>query len=227
MCGKVKNWNEFQHFKDRSPPWIKLYKYLLDDPEWHSLSGDDAKHLVMLWLIASEDKTMEGRLPDAKRVAFRLRISEQDTIQLLNRLSNWLILDDISLISERYQPVIPEERREETEAETESLSESSDSAPPNCPIQEIIELYHEELPMLPRVRIMTKTRETQIRQRWREDPKRQNLDWWRKFFCYVAKSNLLTGKVENKDGSAPWMADFEWLTKMGNFVKVIEGKYNG
>lgn len=224
MCGKVKNWNEFQHFKDRSPPWIKLYKYLLDDPEWHSLSGDDAKHLVMLWLIASEDKTMEGRLPDARRIAFRLRISESDTIQLLNKLSNWLMLDDINLISERYQHVIPEERRGETETETDSSSESVDSSPPNCPIQEIIEAYHAELPTLPRVRVMTSARETQIRQRWREDKKRQSLDWWKKFFAYVERSDFLTGR-ENPNGRN-WMADLEWLTKAGNFAKVIEGKYH-
>jgi len=65
---KIKNCSEFQHFKDRTPPWIKLYRYLLDDPEWHALSGDDAKHLVMLWLIASEDKDMQGTLPDVKKI---------------------------------------------------------------------------------------------------------------------------------------------------------------
>jgi hypothetical protein len=60
---KIKNWKKLQHYKDRKPPWIKLYRDLLDDPEWHELSGDDAKHLIMLWLIASEDEN--GVLPDA------------------------------------------------------------------------------------------------------------------------------------------------------------------
>ena len=112
---KIKNWAEFQHFKDRTPPWIKLYRYLLDDPEWHALSGDDAKHLVMLWLIASEDKDMEGTLPEVKKIAFRLRITEKQTNQLLINLSNWLILDDINMISIGYQDDTPEERRGETE----------------------------------------------------------------------------------------------------------------
>ena len=52
---RIKNWERFQHFKDRRPPWIKLYRELLDDPDWHDLAGDDAKFLVMLWLIASGD----------------------------------------------------------------------------------------------------------------------------------------------------------------------------
>ena len=27
----IKNWGEFQHYKKRNPPWIKLHKKLLDD----------------------------------------------------------------------------------------------------------------------------------------------------------------------------------------------------
>jgi DNA-binding NarL/FixJ family response regulator len=30
----VKNFERFQHYKDRSPPWIKLYNELLDDYEF-------------------------------------------------------------------------------------------------------------------------------------------------------------------------------------------------
>jgi hypothetical protein len=114
---KIKNWEEFQHFKDRTPPWIKLYRYLLDDPEWHELSGDDSKILVMLWLIASEDKAMQGNLPNSKTLAFRLRITELQLNHHLTKLSSWLILDDNNVISLCYQTDAPEERqrREETE----------------------------------------------------------------------------------------------------------------
>ena len=112
---KIKNWSEFQHFKDRTPPWIKLYRYLLDDPDWHSLSGDEAKTLIMLWLIASEDKDMEGQLPPLKNIAFRLRISEVKLKQELNKLSHWVIQDDINMISTRYQDDIPETETEKRE----------------------------------------------------------------------------------------------------------------
>jgi hypothetical protein len=114
---KIKNWHEFQHFKDRSPPWIKLYKYILDDPNWHELSGDDSKVLIMLWLIASDDKTMQGNLPDKKTIAFRLRITESKLNQSLTKLSNWLIQDDINTISEVYQLDAPEERRDRGETD--------------------------------------------------------------------------------------------------------------
>lgn len=118
MSWRVKNWKDFQHFKDRKPPWIKLYRDLLDDPDWHELDGDDAKALVMLWLIASEDG---GNLPDIRKISFRLRTTQNDALQLLNRLSHWLEQDDISAISERHHGDAPE-TEEETEREEEKTA---------------------------------------------------------------------------------------------------------
>jgi len=52
----VKNWDEFQHYKDRNPPWIKLHNHLLDDYEFEML-GDAAKgHLLCIWMLASRTK---------------------------------------------------------------------------------------------------------------------------------------------------------------------------
>ncbi|HZR62990.1 MAG TPA: hypothetical protein VFA80_18750 [Xanthobacteraceae bacterium] len=96
MAARVKNWKKFQHFKDRKPPWIKLYRDLLDDPDWHELSGDEAKALVMIWLVASEN---DGNLPDTRKLAFRLRIGEREVETLLKYLSHWLERDDIEAIS--------------------------------------------------------------------------------------------------------------------------------
>ena len=96
MAARVKNWKKFQHFKDRKPPWIKLYRDLLDDPDWHELSGDEAKALVMIWLVASEN---DGNLPDNRKLAFRLRIGEREVETLLKFLSHWLERDDIETIS--------------------------------------------------------------------------------------------------------------------------------
>ena len=92
MTARVKNWKKFQHFKDRRPPWIKLDRDLLDDPDWHDLSGDEAKALVMIWLVASEN---DGYLPDNRKLAFRLRIGEREVETVLKYLSDWLDRDDI------------------------------------------------------------------------------------------------------------------------------------
>lgn len=105
MAARVKNWKKFQHFKDRKPPWIKLYRDLLDDPDWHELSGDEAKALVMIWLVASEN---DGNLPDNRKLAFRLRIDERQVETLLKYcLSHWLDRDDTEAISSQHQSDSP------------------------------------------------------------------------------------------------------------------------
>jgi hypothetical protein len=114
---RIKNWSQFQHFKDRTPPWIKLYRWLLDDPDWNELDGKTAKILVMLWLLASEDKDKNGNLPCERKIAFRLRMTERELCKELQKLTHWLVLDDIGAISDRYQSDAPET---ETETETET-----------------------------------------------------------------------------------------------------------
>ena len=115
---QIRNWKKFQHFKDRKPPWVKLYRDILDDLDWHELDATASKVLIMCWLIASED---DGRLPPVKTLAFRLRMSEKQTNDCLNKLSHWLEQDDISVISERYQS---DSLETETETETEKEVET-------------------------------------------------------------------------------------------------------
>lgn len=116
---KVKDWKKFQHFKDRTPPWIKLYRDILDDPDWHALSPECSKTLVMLWLIASEDPLKEGHLPCIRKLCFRLRLKENDLRKQIDSLSHWLGQDDINAISTRCRRDAPETETE-TEGETET-----------------------------------------------------------------------------------------------------------
>jgi hypothetical protein len=122
---KIKNWTKFQHFKDRRPPWVKLYRDILDDLEWHELDPLAAKVLVMLWLIASEN---DGCIPDNKTLAFRLRLTEIKTKEILIKLSHWLEQEDINSISNGYQ-VDSTETETERETEVEKEKETKAKAP--------------------------------------------------------------------------------------------------
>jgi hypothetical protein len=117
---KIKNWHKFQHFKDRKPPWIKLYRDLLDEPRWFKLSGESAKTLIMFWLLASES---DGYLPDIKTISFRLRIDEKKSKSLIDNLKEWL---DITMISDGYQDDAPET---ETETKIEIEGETDNDSP--------------------------------------------------------------------------------------------------
>jgi hypothetical protein len=120
---QIKHWPKFQHFHNRRPPWIKLYRDLLDDEEWYRLPPASAKLLISLWLLASEDETKQGLCPPLPKIAFRLRISESSIISMCSKLSHWIILDDITMISPRHH-LVPSET--ETETETEGEGEARD-----------------------------------------------------------------------------------------------------
>ena len=136
---KIKNWEKFQHFKNRTPPWIKLYRDLLNDPEWHNLNPAYCKRLVMLWLIASEDKEHKGYLPSIDKTAFRLRVSVQECKKTLDALSGWVLPPDINAISSCHQSATSET---ETETETEKKKEEEVRTPPPPP-QGILELVNQ------------------------------------------------------------------------------------
>lgn len=77
MAYKVKNWSEFQHYKDRSPSWVKLHKSLLDNYDFHCLPVASRALAPMLWLLASE--SINGAFTsDLKKIAFRLHMTESE-----------------------------------------------------------------------------------------------------------------------------------------------------
>lgn len=131
-----------------------------------------------------------------------------------------------------------EERREEEEDMAKTgCADLSPSSPADansvqtsplvdeCPQQAIVALFHECVPTARRVRDWTPSRAALLRTRWREDRRRQNLDWWRRFFCYVGESPFLTGR-SNTPGRRPFELGLEWLLKPENFAKVREGAYH-
>jgi len=230
---KIKNWTKFQHFKDRKPPWIKLYRDLLDDIDWHELDPKAAKVLTMLWLIASED---EGRIPQIKSLAFRLRMTEKDTEVSISKLSHWLEQDDINTISDGYLIDSPETETE-TETETEKeielfvKTDKQFSRIP-CPIEELLELFHQECKSLPRVLMLSSTRRKHLVARWRDvdaednlTSKEEGLQIFKQIFQRVQKSDFLSGRTQNRNGRV-WKASFDWLILPNNFLKICEGQYD-
>jgi hypothetical protein len=75
-----KNWEKFQHYKHRSPPWIKLHRDILDDFDWWSLPIASRAIAPCLWLLASCEEDGEFDATPEK-LAFRFRMTEKE-IQL-------------------------------------------------------------------------------------------------------------------------------------------------
>lgn len=133
MIIKPKNWTDFQHYKDRCPPWIKLHKSILDNYEFHQMQ-DASKALAMcLWLIASEH--LEGEIDATPaKLSFRLRTSEDKIEKSLKELIDngfFLVVQDASnTLAERKQDAPLD--RGETEAETKKNT-SGDKSPDGFP----------------------------------------------------------------------------------------------
>ncbi|WEJ19307.1 helix-turn-helix domain-containing protein [Pseudomonas sp. SD17-1] len=92
-------------------------------------------------------------------------------------------------------------------------------------VDQIVDLFNELLPELPRVVLVNKDRKSKVQARLAESPVHQDLDFWRDFFGMVQASDWLMGRVGGRDNK-PFRCNFDWLIAPTNFVKVVEGNYN-
>jgi len=91
------------------------------------------------------------------------------------------------------------------------------------PYQKLVDLYHQLCPSLPKVKMLNETRRRLIRARWREHP---DMDFWVNFFKRVEASDFLCGRVPPRGDRPPFIADFEWIIRPNNSVKILEGRYD-
>lgn len=106
-----KNWTNFQHYKHRSPPWIKLHKNLLDDMQYQRLPIASKALAPMLWLLASD--TNDGVInKTAEEIAFRLRMTEKEVLTAIKPLiDNGFFIDADSVLAECVQDATTEKRQ--------------------------------------------------------------------------------------------------------------------
>ena len=129
----MKNWVAFQHYRDRSPPWIKLHKSLLDDYKFHCLPVASRALAPCIWLLASESD--DGSVAhDPEMIAFRLRMSVEEVVAAIKPLLSagflTLLRDASKPLAEGKQDASKElslARSREAEAETEKNSRASRS----------------------------------------------------------------------------------------------------
>jgi uncharacterized protein YdaU (DUF1376 family) len=122
----------------------------------------------------------------------------------------------------------------------EAKASTSESGIPDCPHEDLIDLYAKHLPSLAQPRkslwrngknapalrarwrwVMTATHEKGERTGTRIATTRdEGLAWFEKFFLFVSQSDFLMGSA----GS--WACDLGWLANAANFEKVLQGNYD-
>jgi hypothetical protein len=104
-----------------------------------------------------------------------------------------------------------------------------------CPHHVIVEVYHELLPMLPKVRMMPKTRKKALISFWawvltdkrldgssRATTAADALAWVRKYFERASENDFLMGRIPRTGDHAGWRCDLDFLLTEKGKKQVIE-----
>lgn len=93
------------------------------------------------------------------------------------------------------------------------------SVPPaeELSVEDIVGMYHEICKSYPRVTAMSKSRSRAVKARMRTYTAEQ----FRTVFGKAENSAFLRGDNQRK-----WSADFDWMMKESNFVKILDGNYD-
>jgi hypothetical protein len=121
---RISNWDVWQTFrKDRgTPPWIKVYRNLLSNPEWVILTDSEKGHLVSIWLLAADKK---GTIPSDPKIIQKMCMIE--SLPNINKFIELGFLEGNSLSGGNQVVTIPPQldapeteksRVEETRVET-------------------------------------------------------------------------------------------------------------
>lgn len=142
MRYRIKNWHDYQHYKDRCPPWIKLHSSLLTSETW--VMGSDATRALAVasMLLASRnndnDGTFNGDPEYVKRFAYLN--SKPDFKQLIEYGFIELVQDASNPLAECNTET--EKRREETEKKPRKKSKTT--IPENFSISESVKIWAAE-----------------------------------------------------------------------------------
>lgn len=121
---KVRNWETFQHYKDRNPPWIKLHNHLLDNYEFECLPDASKAHLLCIWMLASRT---QNKMPlDPKWIKRKIGASSDVDLDILIKYG--FIEEECELHNmERCasKALVSEEKRRDREEERQSREEKS------------------------------------------------------------------------------------------------------
>jgi len=121
MSLRVRNWERFQHYHKRNPPWIRLYNEILDNYEFSRLQDASKWHAVGIWLLASR---FDNRIPDdPKWIATRINATTVVDLDSLISAGFLESYDDAS------NTLAPRKQSATLEGEGETERETSTAAP--------------------------------------------------------------------------------------------------
>lgn len=106
---------------------------------------------------------------------------------------------------------------------------------PRCDTQSVVDLYHQALPELPAVRVMSDARQKAVRSFWkfvltskksdgskRAETAQQALEWIGGYFDRARHNDFLMGRGSKAPGHEGWQCDFDFLLSEKGKKHVLE-----
>lgn len=138
-------------------------------------------------------------------------------------------------LTQMSQAITEELRRRAGLGDGSLFGEKKAPAEIECPYEEVVAIYHAELPMLPAVRVMTDERKGKVRKFWkwvltskksggqrRAETAEQALQWIRDYFERARENDFLMGKTQRDGAHAKWRPDLEFMLSERGLRQVIE-----
>ncbi|MGD9825765.1 hypothetical protein [Desulfobacter sp.] len=118
---KIRNWEKWQSYrKDRGqPPWIKIHRCVMRNPEWVSLSDAERGQLVAIWLLAADNN---GTIPASPVIIRKLCYLDNDP-DINKFIELGFICEDGCQPDASLTPTRRQHDSPETETETETERE--------------------------------------------------------------------------------------------------------
>jgi len=85
------------------------------------------------------------------------------------------------------------------------------------PYKKIVDYFNDKCKLLPTVKTITEARKTALRARWNNNGN----DQIKKVIDTVSSNSFFSGENDRN-----WKANFDWIMKEGNFIKILEGNYS-
>jgi len=168
----IRNWDRWQSYRsDRgAPPWIKIHRKLLSNPEWSFLTDSEKGQLVSIWIIASDKCGEVPSDPNALK-----KVCALDGVPNVSKFIELGFMEivgcqvGVKLASSGCQVDAPEESREEEITDT---VENSARQRANIPFQKIVSFLNEKSGK--DFKPQTKSTKTCIKARWAEGFKEED-----------------------------------------------------
>ena len=209
-CGKEVNWD------DRKGPGGGTYSFI--DPE----GGSRVENIIVVcrgcsskWSNMPPEEAKAALLPPRTTVADIEATSGRNQVdnQQINGKKNL----QLQYSTEQYLDIDIDPKGSMEDKPPEPPAEDPPAREP-VPFKEIQDLYINICVSFPKIMAINGQRKKAVRARWNEH---KDIKVFEALFRKAEASSFMKGRNDRN-----WTADFDWMMRPTNFIKILEGKYD-